>query len=298
MTYLLLCILANVGIFVCFRMFKTFGLNTFQAIVFNYITCVITGIVFLSDSKSIEQISWSSTWVQIGLVLGGVFISTFYLMAITTQKFSMTVSSIAAKMSLVIPALMALLVLDIQSKQYSLFNYLGMILALVAIFLSSYKEKNIDKPNFGVLLLLPLFVFFLGGVIDSAINFTNFKYLTEATEPIFPIVIFSSASILGIIILVYRGSRLNLKSAIGGIALGVINYFSIYFLIRTLTSFENDGALVYPLLNVGIILATVFASVLFFREKISRLNLAGIAFAVLSILLLSYQEIQAIINGN
>jgi drug/metabolite transporter (DMT)-like permease len=296
MIYLLFCILTNVGIFVCFRMFKASGLNTFQAIVFNYITCVVTGLIFLNDSAVWQSISFSSTWVQIGILLGGVFVASFYLIAITTQKFSMTVSSIAAKMSLIIPALISLFVLNIESKEYSILNYLGMVLALAAIVLSSYKKKNINNPNFDILLLLPLFVFILGGLIDSTINYTNYKYLTAEFEPIFPIVLFLSAAIIGSIILLVQRARLNLKSILGGMILGVINYFSIYFMLKSLTSFNNDGALVYPILNVGIILITVLVSVLFFREKLSRLNIAGLVFAVVSILLISYQELQIILR--
>jgi hypothetical protein len=167
--------LANVGIFLCFRLFKTFGLDTFQAIVFNYITCVATGVIFLGNSAFIDSFSLSSSWVQIGAVLGGVFIGTFYLMALTTQKLSMTVSSIASKMSLIIPVLVSLLILNIQSKDYSALNFIGMFTALLAIILSSYKKKNINTPGVSpTAFLLPLSVFIFGGIIDSSINYTNY----------------------------------------------------------------------------------------------------------------------------
>jgi multidrug transporter EmrE-like cation transporter len=297
MIYLFLCILANVGIFLCFRLFKTFGLDTFQAIVFNYITCVATGIIFQGSGTFIHSFSLSYTWVQIGAVLGGIFIGTFYLMALTTQKLSMTVSSIASKMSLIIPVLVSLLILNIQSKDYSVLNFVGMFTALLAIILSSYKKKNNHTTGVSpTAFLLPLAVFIFGGIIDSSINYTNFKYLTPESEPIFPIIIFSSATIIGIITLIIRNGKLKFKNALGGIALGAINYFSIYFLIKSLSSFNNDGALVYPLLNVGIILIASGVSVVFFREKLSRLNIAGLSLAIFSIIFISYQELLLILK--
>ncbi len=289
MIYLLLCILANIGIFICFRVFKLLNLNTFQAIVFNYITCVATGLIFQIGGEAFTSFSWNDTWVIIGLALGAVFISTFYLMAITTQKLSITVSSIASKMSLVIPVLVSLLILDIQSKDYTFFNYLGMVSALAAILLSAYKKRAVvtshaHKYDF----LLPVTVFFLGGVIDSSINYTNFKYLTPAIEPIFPVVIFASAACIGIVSILISKQKFGLKNMVWGMLLGVINYFSIYFLIRSLSSFNHDGALVYPLLNVGIILAAAIVSVSFFKERLTKINIIGLTLAIVSIVLISW----------
>ena len=284
------------GIFLCFRQFKAYGLNTFQAIVFNYITCVGTGIIFLGDSTLLMEINYNKPWVIIGIVLGLIFISTFYLMALTTQRFSMTVSSIASKMSLIIPVIISLLILKVQSKEYTVFNYFGMFMAIPAIVMSSFKKRGVEGSDFtGLAILLPIAVFLLGGLIDSSINYTSYHYLSEAVEPIFPIVIFSSAAFIGIISMMVSGQRITLGNFIGGAILGAINYFSIYFLIRTLSYFNNDGAVVYPMLNVGIILLSAFVSILIFKEKLSRLNQTGLLLAILSIVLLSFEELLALL---
>lgn len=297
MVALLLCILTNIGIFICFRLFKIFNLNTFQAIVFNYVTCVITGIVFLEERSALNHINWSTDWVIIGAVLGAIFIGTFYLMARTTQIFSMTVSSIASKMSLIIPVLISLFVLNIQSKQYSPLNYLGMGLAIIAILMSSYKEKKLEAMSApGLTFLLPIAVFLLGGLIDSVINFTNFKFLSAETEPVFPIVIFSSAALIGLVSIMLGKTRIVFKNVIWGVILGVVNYFSVYFLLRSLSHFQNDGAILYPLLNVGIILLASIVSVMFFKEKLSRINLLGLVLAISSIVLISYQELKLMLE--
>jgi len=292
MLEVLLCVLMNVGIFVCFRMFGVLKLNTFQAIVFNYITCVITGLIFVGDAGFIKQISISQTWVPIALSLGVIFIGTFYLMAITTQKFSITVSSIAAKMSLVIPVLFSLFVLGIKSKDYSIINYLGIFSAVVAILLSSYKEKKIDSEVLkGPDLLLPISIFLLGGIIDSTINYTNHHFLTDKEEAIFPLMIFLSCSVIGFTMIGIKRQKIKIKNILGGVALGIVNYFSIYFLLRALSEFQNDGAIVYPLINVGIIFFGAIISVVYFKERLSRVNLAGLVLAVLAIILISYQEL-------
>ncbi len=291
MLYLLLCVLANVGIFICFRQFRTYGLNTFQAIVFNYITCVATGLVFFGNSSGWSSVSFQEEWVWFAAFLGIIFIVAFNLMAITTQRFSMTVSSIAAKMSLIIPVLVSLFFLQIQSKEYSVLNYFGMATAVPAIVMSSLKKSLQGTRFLGFGLLLPLSVFLLGGFIDASINYANFQYLNQDTEPLFPILIFSSAALIGIAVLFIRRQRISLKNIIGGLALGSINYFSMYFLIRGLTSLQNDGALFYPLLNIGIILISALISTIIFREKLNLINRIGLLLAILSIGLISYQEL-------
>lgn len=292
MLQILLCVLMNVGIFVSFRMFGIFKLNTLQAIIFNYIVCVFTGLIYIGDLSFLTTTDYSSSWIYIALALGGVFIGTFYLMAITTQKFSITVSSIASKMSLVIPVIFSLLILGIRSKDYTAFNYLGMALAILAILLSSYKEKKIKTEQIsGFELFLPLLIFILGGFIDSTINYTNHNFLTEKEEALFPIFVFTSASIIGIILLIIKRQPIQSKNIFGGVALGIVNYFSIYFVITSLSAFSNDGALVYPLINVGIILFGAVVSVVFFGERLSKINLAGLFLAMISIYLISYQEL-------
>ena len=275
-------------------MFKVFKVHTFQAIVINYIVCVITGALFAGPEKVLNTVDIKTAWFWIGVGLGLVFIVTFYLMALTTQKYSITVSSIAAKMSLVIPVVVSFFVLGTVSKSYSLLNYFGMFLALPAILLGSIKKNSSNEGNTtysGLKLLLPLAVFLASGLIDSTINITNFKFLSDKEEAIFPIVIFGAAALAGILVMTIRRTRITIRNLIGGTVLGVVNYFSIYFLILSLSSYNNDGAFVYPLINVGIILASAMVSATLFKEKLSIINLTGIALAIICIVLISYQEL-------
>lgn len=297
MIHLLLCALTNVGILLCFRLFKSFNLNTFQAIVINYVTCIITGLLFLDDVSIITTVNTGVTWVWIAISLGGVFIMTFYLMALTTQEFSMTVSSIATKMSLMIPVLVSLLFLKVQSKEYTLLNYAGMAFSFPAIIFSSLKKKALVKSPFSMkALMLPLAVFIFGGLIDSVINYTNYFYLDATTEPIFPIIVFTSAAFVGSVIIIIKRYRITIQDVIGGVVLGVVNYFSIYFLLKALSAFNNDGAVLYPLLNVLIIVMSTVTSILIFRERLSHLNIFGLLLAMIALICISYQELNFLIG--
>jgi multidrug transporter EmrE-like cation transporter len=294
MPYLLLGILFNVAIFLIFRGYARYGVNTLPAIVVNYFVCIITGLVFLGGFSNLQLISINSPWLLLAFFLGALFIGTFYMMAVTTQRLSITVSSIAAKMSLALPVVFSMFVLQIESKEFTLWNYLGIALAFVAIYLSSWKprqEKKAPLPGNKLILLLPLGVFLCSGIIDTTINYTSYRYLTPREEGIFPLVIFFIAAILGLVLQLIRKQPTGRREFLGGIVLGVPNYFSIYFIVKGLAEFDNNGAFFYPLLNISIILGSSIAAVLFFKEKLLPLNQLGLLLSVLAIFLLSYQEI-------
>jgi drug/metabolite transporter (DMT)-like permease len=250
----------------------------------------------MGSIEPLKLVSKGDPWLWMAVFLGFIFIAVFYLMALTTQRLSVTVSSIAAKMSLAIPVLFSLFIFQIESKEFDWLNYLGIILAFLAIYLSSFKPKEVAKEGklpIGNkwLALLPIGVFVGSGLIDTTINFTSFKYLSPREEAIFPIIIFGVAGVIGIILLLARRIPVGKAEWIGGIVLGVPNYFSVYFVVKGLAEFGNNGAYFYPLLNISIILGSSLAALILFREKLHKLNWLGLALAITAIALISYQEI-------
>ena len=294
MFYLLLTILANVAIFMAFRSYTKLGINTFPAIITNYGVCVITGVLYTGFSNVSSEVDTSAPWFYMAMVLGIIFVSTFYLMARTTQLRGVSVATVASKMSLAIPVVFSLFILKLGTNNLDNWNYLGIILAFVAIIMVSKKEKEgvIKKQPLTLkYIALPLAVFLLGGVIDTSLNYANHHYVTEATEAVFPIFIFGFAFIIGLTIAIVRGIKFTRKDILGGIYLGVPNYFSIYLQLKALSAFDNNGAILYPSLNIGIIIASTLMAIFLFKEKLSRINMIGVSLAIIVILLLSHQEI-------
>lgn len=294
MFYLLLTILANVAIFMAFRSFSKYDIKTFPAIITNYAVCVITGIIYTGYDQVAQEIDTSANWFYTAIAMGFIFVSTFYLMARTTQLRGVSVASVASKMSLAIPVVFSLFILKLGTNDLDTWNYLGIILAFVAIILVSKKKANPltkKQPLTLKYIALPLAVFLLGGVIDTSLNYANHHFVTESTEAVFPIFIFGFAFIIGLITAIAQGVKFRRKDILGGLYLGVPNYFSIYFQLKALSAFDNNGAILYPSLNIGIIIISTLAAVLFFKEKLSKVNMVGVGLAVVVILLLSHQEV-------
>ena len=269
MIYLLLSIIASTIIFIIFKLFEKFNINILQAIVVNYCIAFTTGILAYKGTITISQLP-NLDWFYYTLVLGALFIIVFNLMAITTQRSGLSVVSVATKMSVVIPVLFGLLYYNENLGAIKLF---GIGIALIAVYLTSNKSDQRTVIN-RKLIVLPILVFVGSGIIDTSIKFLEDAYVANNDVPLFSAIIFLAAAIIGFIIIIIQvmsGSfKFEFKNVIAGICLGVPNYFSIYFLVKTLRSDILESSGIFAINNVSIVTLSTFAGIFLFKEKLIR----------------------------
>lgn len=297
MFYLILCVLFNALLVFIFKLYPRFQIRTFQAIVINYVVCLLTGSLFDPTGFPIIFQNLGAPWMLMSWALGSLFIGSFYLIALTTQRIGVSAATVAMKISLVLPVLFSLLVLQNTLKVYTAFNYLGIALALVAIVLTSRRKAATDQAPMGLAAWsLPFTVFLAAGAGDIIINYTNLNLLQPEQAGAFTLSTFTASAVIGVLVLLYQavGQKIPLekKNVIAGIGLGIPNFFSIYFLVKALSAFQNDGAFLYPVNNIGIILLATAGGILFFRERLSTVNWLGLLLAVAALFLMSYQEVR------
>jgi drug/metabolite transporter (DMT)-like permease len=284
--YLLLSILSSSIIFVVFKLFKRFEVNTLQAIIFNYfIACSVGYFGFIKDAN-ISEIP-SKPWFYGTLILGLLFIIVFNLAAITTQRSGLSVVSVATKMSVAIPVLFGILYFN---ESTGVLKVLGIILALIAVYLSSIKAKTgiaIKKKN----LIYPILVFIGSGLIDTLIKFIESGYVNKTDVALFSSTIFSVAGTIGILVLIFQGLtgklRITGRNILGGIALGIPNFFSIYFLVMALRNKGFESSTIFTINNVAIVLVSTILGIILFKEKLITKNWIGIILAIISILMVA-----------
>jgi len=287
--YLLLSVLSSSVIFVIFKLFERFKINTLQAIIFNYFFAFSAGM--LVDRQPIDTLKvFSEDWFLGTFILGFMFIAVFYLAALTTQRSGLSVVSVATKMSVAIPVLFGII---LYNESTGLIKIFGIVLALVAVYLTSIKKKDgikIKKRN----LIFPLLVFFGSGIIDTTLKFLETSYVAEADVALFSSTIFAIAGLIGVCILIFqriRGSlKLSFKNVIGGVALGIPNFGSIYFLVLALRTEGMESSTIFPLNNVAIVMISTFLGILLFKERMLPKNWIGILLAVASIILIATSE--------
>jgi len=285
LTDLFLSILASTGLFVIFKYFQRHSINTLHAIVINYFTAASVGYLTHSGDVTIQG-HLNAPWITGVFILGFLFISVFNVMGLTSQRHGLSVASVAGKMSVIIPILFSVF---FYRESLSIFQILGIVLALVSVYLTATKAEGsyIVSHN----LLLPILLFVGSGVIDTFLKYLETTTVSENDVAVFSAAIFLWAGVLGLVLSLFLSKNhkfsINLKTVLGGITLGVVNYFSLFYLIRAFQYRGMESAAVFTINNVGIVGLTTVLGLALFQEKLSRSNWTGIVLAALAIVMVS-----------
>lgn len=281
---ILLAILFSSLLYIVFKGFNRYNINTFYAILINYLVAFILGIVLTKSKIAITEIPFKP-WFLFTLVLGFLFITVFYVIAKTTQLNGLTVASVASKMSMIIPITYGILIFH---EKASFQQQLGILIALSAVYYVSIKPyEKINMSHFQ----LPIMLFIGAGTIDTLINITQHEFLSESETALFSSITFLMAFIFGFIFYAFKQIKSKIsfhkKDIIAGIILGVPNYFSLYFLTKSLQSKHLDSPTVFTILNIGVILCTTIVGIILFKEKLSTKNYIGILLSILALFLVT-----------
>lgn len=288
MIYLLLSILSSALIIVLFKLFDNFNVKTSHAIVINY--WIAAGLSFALDDSGLElKDSFNQPWFLNSILMGVLFITLFNVIGISTAKIGVSVTSVANKMSLIMPVLFAIIFLN---DKINAIKILGILLALLAVYFTTKNpnSKSVDSKY----VAYPFIVFVGSGFID-----TFFKYNDEFTlgdNGLKPFLswIFLTAGIIGLFTLVIEKFKNkptpNLRALIGGIILGIPNYFSVFFLLKSLSISTLESSVVFPVNNMSIVAVTALAGILLFKEKMSKINIIGICLCIVAIGMIAFSE--------
>jgi drug/metabolite transporter (DMT)-like permease len=292
MLYLLGSIILTSYLTLAFKVCEKYDINFFQAIIFNYITCVITGSV-VNGSFPVNSDAVQTPWFRWACVMGVLFVSIFNLVAITTKKTSVAVASVANKLSLIIPVILSVYLYHETVQGWKL---VGVLLALLAVVLTCYQDKTQKEKKAGLQLeyLLPVLLFIGSGLLDALINHVQQLYVTDENKNAYLITGFLSAATIGTILLLIQYARGKLVFAyrhlLAGILIGIPNYFSIWCLVRFLKTSPWQSSASIPVNNMGIVLFSSLVAWLLFRERLSKINWLGIGLSVIAIYLIAFGD--------
>ncbi len=295
MVFLLLSILSSTTIFIAFKLIGRYRVNTFSAIIVNYIIACSAGF-FLSHSSPFSIEILHSSWIPLSLFLGVLFITMFRLIGQSVLSVGVSTTSVATKMSVIIPILFTVAIES--SDTLTPIKIFGIFLALIAVFLTSYKP---EKGHIQIsTTLLPIMIFFGIGILDSLVKYAQFKYVSNELNPIFSGITFGVAGITGILLLPFNINAAKdltrIKTWLFGIALGLANFGSMFFFIKALnhinisTGKQIQGSVVFGVNNIGIVTLGVIIGYLLFKERPTRLNWSGIVLSLLAIVVLTFSQ--------
>lgn len=290
MIYILFSILCSIALGFIFKFFPRFGINTLQAVVFNYVTCVLVAWAIMGTfpiSKATTQLNGFQACVLVGLS----YISGFVAIGLSVQRLGIATTSVLQKISMIAPVLVAILFFG---EPINIFKIIGILMALFSIFLITQSTQPQKSNNNIFSLSLPFIgwaTLLLSMLADLGIFWINRLAPNASNDPRLIATLFGTAGIAGFLaVLVFvfqRKMNIELKNILAGIVLGVPNYGSIHFLMTGLQT-GMGGSVVFPLTNVGVILGSAALGFLLFKEHLSRVNQLGILLAMTAILLISF----------
>jgi drug/metabolite transporter (DMT)-like permease len=269
-------------ILICFKLIGKYNVDNLQAITVNYITAGLLSFTLAPEIPAVSSIV-QSDWFFYAVGVGVMFILVFNLLALASQKIGMGISTVANKMSLVIPIIAAVILFE--GETMTALKVIGIILALAGVYFTTMSGT---KLNFDIKYLWLILVIFFGqGLADVLFNCAKEWYVDASLNGLFFIVIFLSAGIVGLLKLIPKlingSSKFAFKNILWGVALGVPNFLTLWFFFRSLDSGQLEVSQVNPIYNIGVVVISSLIGFIFFKEKLSLSNWFGVLLSVASI---------------
>lgn len=232
-------------------------------------------------------------WLIWAGLMGLGFISVFNFIAYCTKKAGITATTIANKLSFVIPVAFAIW---LYQDSLGLLKVVGILLSFPAVYFTA-KTKSAAPTGGHLLLLIPLF---LGsGLLDTLVNYISTEFFNSGNaaldargQAIFLTHTFACAAIIGSLLVGLSAlsghAPIHRNSLVAGLLLGIPNYFSMYFFMALLNSGFLPSSIAIPVNNIGILFTATLVAILVFKEELSIRRILGLLLSFLTITIMFF----------
>jgi len=247
----------------------------------NYI--VATGIgIFLWSLGSPGEIALKPAVLVFAAIVGVGFVVAFFAYMKSVKTVGVSLATLVARLSIVLPLLFSA---TIYTEIPTIFQWLGIIFTLITLFLftrSIRQDKTKNYTTEGIFYLILMFVVL--GLNDFSMKIFR-EWQPAGDRGLFLLVLFGMATIFSWMLILYKKRTIYPRDFIRGVILGIPNLFASYFLIAALRSLP--GIVVYPLVNVSIVILTALGGLLLWKEHLNTAGWLSLGLAVAAILFLS-----------
>jgi drug/metabolite transporter (DMT)-like permease len=275
MLFLVLSILCSVIVGVIFKITRKYNANPTQIVAFNYI--IALSLCYFTFSPNLAEIDSKAPWniyIAIGVLLPFVFLS---LMA-SIRHIGIVKTDAAQRLSLFIPILAAWFIFK---EEFNTYKVIGIVIGFLALLFILRKQPDNTKNNW----FFPAAVLIGFGIID--ILFKQVALYTTLPYPTSLSVVFCIAITVAVLISIYEMASkkvtLEPKNILFGALVGIFNFGNILFYLKAHKAFADNPSTVFAGMNMGVIILGSLVGLLFFKEKLSKINFIGIFLALISI---------------
>jgi len=275
MLFLVLSILCSVIVGVIFKITRKYKGNPTQIVTFNY--AIALALCYFTFSPNLDEVDASAPWniyIAIGVLLPFVLLS----LVASIKHMGIVKTDAAQRLSLFIPILAAWLIFK---EEFNSYKVIGIVIGFMALlFILRKQSANTENKWF-----FPAAVLLGFGVID--ILFKQVALYTSLPYPTSLFVVFCVALSVAIVISIYeigiKKVKLEPKNILFGALVGIFNFGNILFYLKAHKAFAENPSTVFAGMNMGVIVLGSLVGLLFFKEKLSKINFIGIFLALISI---------------
>ena len=279
MHFLILTILCSTSIALILKYSDTRKGEPIILLAGNYLVATSISLIILLFTN--DKV-FSQETLFFGLGLGLIFVFSFFAFAKAISYAGTGLATTSSRLSVIIPILLSIIIYNEVPNQL---HIIGFIFTIITFILFYFSVKGNHKDGDGLLKYLFLIAVLVGiGINDFSMKVFKI-WKPEQEEPFLVLFIFSSAFIYSSIYIFMKKVNIIRSTAYWGLVLGVPNVFSTIFLLGALALLP--AIIVYPLINVGIIIFTTLLAFLIWKEKLNRWGILALTSGLLAILFLS-----------
>ena len=294
MHYLLLAIVFSASMSIVLKIFREPKGNRFGIILGNYLTCIVLAFVTMPEKSRI--LSPHPATLLIGVIEGVMFVAGLTIMQRSIRINGAMLTTAFAKLGLLVSLAVSILFFK---ETPGIGHIAGILLVLISMILihtdgrsasgkadsaGNAPEEQSSAASFPLLLLTLLAngsgdamskVYEQLGPGDENAVFFFFLFLTAANVTALLLVIEKART----------GRKTHLPELAAGIAVGIPNYVSSFFVLQALALLP--AFLVFPVFSTGTILTVIAVSALFFKERPGRRQMIGLGLLLAALVLLN-----------
>ncbi|MTH15939.1 DMT family transporter [Flavobacterium sp. LC2016-01] len=283
MLFLVLSILCSVTVGVIFKITRKYNADSVQIITFNYLMALILCyFTFSPDSTAVHTDAPWNIYIAVGVLLPIVFLFLFS----SIKHMGIVKTDAAQRLSLFIPIIAAWLIFK---EEFNSYKVIGLIIGFIALLFILKKQTGNDQNKW----IYPFIVFLGFGIIDILFKQIALYTILPYTTSLF--VVFNIALAVSLIIVIYhlvqKKAKLQSKNILFGALVGIFNFGNILFYLKAHKAFSENPSTVFAGMNIGVIVLGSLVGLLFFKEKLSKINFAGIFLALIAIVFIVFSQL-------
>lgn len=249
---------------------------------FNYFIAVVFSLLFtIFNYDNYRDLSSHLNTIillaVVGMTAGLMYYFAFYFYQKSVRENGVSLSMAVGKMGIIIPMFLSLI---LWQEIPTGFQWLGILMSMIAIALINIKTKDFMKFHFKTSLLM----FFVSGGLGDFFNKYFESNIGLRYTDLFLVIVFAIALMVSLYPTI-KYKNITRLSVLYGFAVGIPNMLTSFFLISALA--VMNATVVFPLYSGGAIMLSMFWSLFAFSERLKRKDIFAITLILIALFLIN-----------